>query len=156
MSRMPPLDSGPNSGELTLGGNNPLTLAGGAPGPNPTASAPADPAAMGGGMEPPPPPARAPRPRPGLKAGGIEDAHFRIDEHERRLAALEEGQNPAHVSGLVTGAMHALHGSMERELQKVLANQAADVEADRAVAKALLALVEELRAHRMALATPRV
>jgi hypothetical protein len=86
------------------------------------------------------------------RPGSAEDAHFRIDEHERRLAQLEQGQNPAHVAGVLQGAMHGINASVQAQLDKVLANQVKDSDSDRAVVDAIHELIQELRQHRQALA----
>ena len=141
MSRMPPLQGGPNQSEVDLNPPSPIVEAGGTAAPLP------------------PPQTGAPMPAPRAAAGGrpgsAESAHFRIDEHERRLTALEGNPttSPDHIAGLVSGAAAAVHGSLQAELAKVLAAQARDQDTDRAVVEAIRELVEELKAHRGLIAT---
>jgi hypothetical protein len=110
------------------------------------------------------PDAGKPAPRPGEPsaaadgapgAGGQgpvdEEAHFRLDEHQRQLDELKAHTSPEHVAGMVQGATAALHTSMQAETEKLLKAVREDVDTDKAVVKAigeLVAVIRELIATR--------
>ncbi len=89
-----------------------------------------------------PPAAPAPAGRGPVDA----EAHFRIDEHQRQIDQIKGAVHPDHVAALVHGAIAALQSTMRAELDKMMKAMAEDSETDRAVVKAILELVQELKA----------
>ena len=77
------------------------------------------------------------------KRDPVEEAHFRIDEHERKFTEL--GKAADAVPAMVHGGVAALEASMQAKLDKIIAAQAEDIETDRAVVKAIGELVEQLK-----------
>lgn len=87
------------------------------------------------------------------KADPLEEAQFRMDEHERRLDGIEKSTSPDTVVPFVTGAVAALEGRMQAKhmelldlMQKILTATAADGEADRALTQAVRELIDTLKA----------
>jgi len=77
------------------------------------------------------------------KLDPLEEAHFRLDEHERALHDIRKVGDS--IPSLVDGGVAALHASMKAELAELRAGQAADVESDRAVAESNKALALEIK-----------
>ena len=79
-----------------------------------------------------------------MKPDPIEEVHFRVDEHERALQEIRKIGDS--IPALVDGGVAALHASMKAELAQILAGQAKDAEADRAVAESNRELSESNKA----------
>lgn len=82
------------------------------------------------------------------KPDPIEEAHFRIDEHERKLSEIgkiAEGI-PALIHGGVATLQAGMDAAMDSKLAKLIAAQAQDVETDRAVVERLDRLIEKISA----------
>jgi|SRR5271170_1314640 len=79
---------------------------------------------------------------PAKKPDPLEEAHFRIDEHERRLADLDKAREemPAHVQGGIA----ALHAAFKAEIGQLVIEQRKDVESDHAVVAKLDELIATL------------
>jgi hypothetical protein len=71
----------------------------------------------------------------------MEEAHFRMDDHERRMGALEEATKPEHVAAVVGGAAAAVHGSMQAKFDSLLATMREDVKTDAEVSKGIKDLI---------------
>jgi hypothetical protein len=87
------------------------------------------------------------------KRDPVEDAHFRIDEHERKFAGLQDMASK--IPGMVEGGVGVMRASLKSEFMEALAK---DVETDTRVIERLDKLIEtneklavELRAVAMAL-----
>jgi hypothetical protein len=76
------------------------------------------------------------------KVGGVEDAHFRIDEMERRLASMPSED---HIAGIATGVAHAAGQGMLEHIRKLTEAQDQDVKTDREVIEGLRDLIAELK-----------
>jgi hypothetical protein len=74
------------------------------------------------------------------KVDPVEQAHFRIDEHERKLREVEK--IGAGIPDMVNGGVAALHAGMKAEVAQILANQAKDIQTDTAVVERLDRLCE--------------
>ena len=71
-----------------------------------------------------------------LKIDPLEDAQFRMDDHERKLGEIERALSPEVIAALVHGAVAACSAQSEQQLAKILSNQAKDIDTDeRVVAK---------------------
>jgi hypothetical protein len=68
------------------------------------------------------------------KKDPLEEAHFRLDEHQRDIDGLKSAADPAAIARVA-------HGALAGKLDEVKA----DAAADRKVAEGLAALVEELK-----------
>jgi hypothetical protein len=73
-----------------------------------------------------------------------EEAHFRIDEHERRLSGIESALKPEVVSALVHGAMAALAGEMQNNLNSQMQQLVKVVREDVATDKGVIEEVRKL------------
>jgi uncharacterized protein (DUF342 family) len=78
----------------------------------------------------------------GRRAPLDEEAHFRIDEHEREIQGIKRahGEIPA----MVRGGVEALHASFESQIGKLIASQKEDVDTDREVVEKLEDLTERI------------
>jgi hypothetical protein len=74
-----------------------------------------------------------------------EDAHWRLDEHQRQLDAMKAQMSPEHIAGVAHGAVAALHMSMQAETEKLLKAVREDVDTDKAVVHAIGELVAAIR-----------
>jgi hypothetical protein len=80
-----------------------------------------------------------------------EEAHWRLDEHQRQIDELKKHISPEHIAGLAHGAVAALHVSMQAETEKLLKAVREDVDTDRSVVAAigeLVAVIKQLIATR--------
>jgi len=75
----------------------------------------------------------------------LNDAHFRLDESERRLDTLEKTIAPEMLAELVKRAAQIMFDGMKMEQAKLLTAVREDTETDRAVVQAIRELIEELR-----------
>ena len=91
--------------------------------------------------------ATAPEPKPaGPKRDLAGEAHFRIDDIERVLKSVADATRPEVLTALVTGAMTALHASVEERTSKIIEAQREDIDTDRAVVEKLEQLIATLKA----------
>ena len=69
----------------------------------------------------------------------IDDAHFRIDEHQRKLDAIEKNIAPevmgAHVQGAATMILAQVRAEHDKRDAEAAKSQAEDAEADKEVAQ---------------------
>src|SRR5580658_10502002 len=110
---------------------------------------PGNPIPRGGGagataMPPNPPAAGGAPPVAGAQGADIDNAHFRLDEHQRQIEQLQEGMKPEHVAAVAHGAVAALHVSMQAETEKLLKAVREDVETDKSVVAAIGKLIEAI------------
>lgn len=75
-----------------------------------------------------------------------EEAHFRLDEHERKLGELGKTLTPEVIAGVVHGAVAALHVTMQAETEKLLKAVREDVETDKSVVAAIGQLCTQIAA----------
>ena len=78
-----------------------------------------------------------PKPKRDLAA----DAHFRLDEHHRRLDDLEKGTSEETVNGIVL----ALRATLKSDTEEMLQAIREDVKVDRDVVKAIGELVDVIK-----------
>lgn len=74
-----------------------------------------------------------------------EEAHFRIDEHDRKLGAIEKSLSPEAIANLVKGAAAVMYGEMQTQTDRLVKSLREDLEADKAVVRKVSDLVGELR-----------
>lgn len=79
------------------------------------------------------------------KVDPVEEAHFRLDEHERKLDAIGKALTPETVAALVHGAVAAVEVSMKARFDELLEALHEDSKSDREVVGALRELIETLR-----------
>jgi hypothetical protein len=79
-----------------------------------------------------------------MKKDPIEDAHFRIDEHERKLESIGKALTPETVAALVQGAVAALQATTDAKLERILTAQTDDAAADKEVAAKISALIGKI------------
>lgn len=79
-------------------------------------------------------------------AADMNDPHWRIDEQERRLGAIEEALTPEMVAAVVAGAVAALKAQMQTETQALLKAVTQDRAGDGELIAAVKELVQTLRA----------
>jgi hypothetical protein len=85
------------------------------------------------------------------KPDAIEEAHFRIDEHERRFAELDKAFSPEMLTGIAQGAVSVLGAELDRRLKEhsdhIVELLGKDVETDKEVVasiKELVTVIKEL------------
>jgi hypothetical protein len=87
------------------------------------------------------------------KPDPVEEAHFRIDEHERALSDIKRALTPDNVAAVAHGAVAMLTHELEKRLKEQMEAQfsqlikavRADVETDRMVSEGLKELVAQLK-----------
>jgi hypothetical protein len=85
------------------------------------------------------------------KRDPVEEAHWRIDDHERRIGEHAKLLAPENVVAVVNGAMAALSVELDRRMQQhdeeLLKLVRQDIETDRAVAQGLKDLIAYLQEY---------
>jgi hypothetical protein len=74
------------------------------------------------------------------KRDPAEEAHWRLDEHERKLEEVK----PEKLAAMLQGAVEALHARHQVDTERLISSVKEDVESDRAVVKKLDALTVQL------------
>ncbi|HUP06808.1 MAG TPA: hypothetical protein VMU47_06645 [Caldimonas sp.] len=80
-----------------------------------------------------------------------EEAHFRLDEHERKLEAVK----PETLAAMLQGAVEALHARHQVDLERLIAAQREDIDTDRKVIEKLEALADRITELVEALSRPK-
>lgn len=82
-----------------------------------------------------------------------EEAHFRIDEMERRMASVPSTE---HIAGIAGGAVSVMLEEIRRELGELRAEKSEDVKADRELTRSNQELVGKIGELIEAMKAPKV